>query len=270
MDMGELSLDTPLVKYVPDYVPDDRRAAEVTVLNVLNHTTGLPNWRNSDYPLRTYFRPGERFSYSGEGFVWLQRVVEGILGECIESVMRRLVFDPLEMYDSGYVWRAAFDANYADPHDGALSPAVKSKPAVANTAHSLQTTAADYVRFVQAVLSGARLKPATARLWLEPQVRIRWHRYECLAPNSRGADQGVAWGLGWGLEPDGATFFHWGDNGRFKAFAMGSVVDRSAAVVFANGENGMSIMPELICRLMPGDHPAFNWLDYPRHVPASC
>jgi CubicO group peptidase (beta-lactamase class C family) len=268
VDAGALLLDTPLAKSVPDYVSNDPRAADVTVRNVLSHTTGLPNWRSNDYPLKTYFPPGERFSYSGEAFVWLQRVVETISGESIDSMMQRLVFDPLEMRDSGYVWRPEFETNYAHPHDAALSPGIKVKPAVANTAYSLQTTAADYARFVQAVLSGARLKSATARLWLDPQVRIQWHRYQCLSPNVPAADQRVAWGLGWGLEPDDAAFFHWGDNGRFKAFAMGSVVRRSATVVFANGENGMSIIPELIDQLMPGDHPVFKWLDYPRYVPS--
>jgi len=266
IDAGALSLDAPLAKYVPDYVSDDPRAADVTVRNVLSHTTGLPNWRGNDYPLKTYFPPGARFNYSGEGFVWLQRVVEVISGKPVDSVMQRLIFDPLEMRDSGYVWRPQFDANHADPHDGALVPGTKAKPMAANTAYSLQTTASDYARFVQSVLSGARLKPAMARLWLDPHVRVGWHRSQCLAPTVLESDQQVAWALGWGLEPDHGTFFHWGDNGRFKSFAIGSVVSRSAAVVFANGENGMSIMAELIDRLMPGEHPGFRWLNYARYV----
>jgi CubicO group peptidase (beta-lactamase class C family) len=269
VDAGVISLDTSLAKYMPDYVSNDPRAADITVRNVLSHTTGLPNWRSDDYPLKTYFPPGQRFSYSGEGFVWLQRVVETISGGSIDPLIQRLVFDPLEMRDSSYVWRPEFDRNYADPHDAALTPGIKVKPAAANTAFSLQTTAADYARFVQAVVSGARLKSATARLWLNPQVRVRWHRYQCLSPHVPEADQRVAWGLGWGLESDSAAFFHWGDNGRFKTFAIGSAAHRSAAVVFANGENGMSIMPEVIDQLMPGDHPVFKWLDYPRYVPNS-
>ena len=133
IDAGALSLDAPLAKYVPDYVSDDPRAADVTVRNVLSHTTGLPNWRGNDYPLKTYFPPGARFNYSGEGFVWLQRVVEVISGKPVDSVMQRLIFDPLEMRDSGYVWRPQFDANHADPHDGALVPGTKAKPMAANT-----------------------------------------------------------------------------------------------------------------------------------------
>jgi hypothetical protein len=45
---------------------------------------------------------------------------------------------------------------------------------------------------------------------------------------------------------------------------MGSLQGRSAVVVFTNSFNGMSIMPELIDRTLPGTHPAFHWLSYPR------
>ena len=77
-------------------------------------------------------------------------------------------------------------------------------------AASLQTTADDYARFLEAVLSGAGLRRDTARQWLDPQVHMH--------------DAQIAWGLGWGLETSSGTFFRWGDydQGRFKAFAMGS------------------------------------------------
>ena len=94
VDAGVLSLDTPLSKYVPDYVKDDPRAASITVRHVLSQASGLPNWRSKANPLKTYFQPGERFSYSGEGFLWLQQVVEAVTAESFNSVMARLVFDP--------------------------------------------------------------------------------------------------------------------------------------------------------------------------------
>jgi hypothetical protein len=45
---------------------------------------------------------------------------------------------------------------------------------------------------------------------------------------------------------------------------MGSLQGRSAVVVFTNSFNGMSIMPELVDGTLPGSHPAFHWLNYPR------
>ena len=266
VDAGVLSLDTPLSKYVPDYVKDDPRAASITVRHVLSQASGLPNWRSKTNPLKTYFQPGERFSYSGEGFLWLQQVVEAATGQSFNSVMARLVFDPLEMRRSSYVWRADFEADYARPHDAQPAPSDKRRPTKPRSAATLHTTAADYARFLLAVLSGARLKPETAKQWLDPQVRLRQHCIECLATDGQDADQHVAWGLGWGLEPDAGSFFHWGDNGQFKAFVAGSPADRSAVVVFTNGYNGMAIMPDVINQLMPGNHPAFIWLNYARNA----
>jgi CubicO group peptidase (beta-lactamase class C family) len=262
VDAGQLSLDTPLSLYVPNYVKNDPRADSITVRNVLSQSSGLPNWRSSTNPLRTYFRPGERFSYSGEGFVWLQRVVEKVTNQPLNEVMTRLVFDPLEMSRSSYVWRAEYETDYAVPHDAQLMPGIKQRPSKARSASTLHTTAADYARFLQAALSGARLAPDTAKQWFDPQIGLRQHCIECLTTDAQDTDQHVAWGLGWGLEPDAGSFFHWGNNEGFKAFIVGSLMDRSAIVVFTNGDNGMAIMPEVISQLMPGDHPAFKWLDH--------
>jgi CubicO group peptidase (beta-lactamase class C family) len=267
VDQGVLSLDEPLARSVPDYVAKDPQAAAITVRQVLSHTTGLPNWRNAKQPLKTHFAPGEKFSYSGEAFHWLQRVVEAKTGEGVDALARRLVFGPLRMRRSSFVWQPRFESNFADPHDADLVPAPKYKSPAAKVAGSLQTTAADYARFMLAVMSGARLKPATARTWLKPHVRLNQQCFQCIGSTAPEGDQRVAWGLGWGLEPDAGTFFHWGDAGRIKSFAIGSVANRNAVVVLVNGANGMVIMPDLIEALMPGDHSAFAWLNYPREPP---
>jgi len=267
VDAGVMSLDEPLALIVPDFMPNDPQAATITVRQVLSHTSGLPNWRSVKQPLKTHFPPGEKFSYSGEAFLWLQRAVQAKTGESIDALAQRLVFGPLRMRRSSFVWRSEFDANFADPHDTDLVPTLKYKSPAAKVAGSLQTTAADYARFMLAVMSGAGLKPATARLWLQPQVRLRQQCFQCIDSAAPEGDQRVAWGLGWGLEPDSGTFFHWGDGGRYFSFAVGSVAKRSGVVVLANGANGMVIIPNLVGELMPGAHPAFAWLNYPRQPP---
>ncbi len=88
VEKGKLDLDTPLVKYLPKpYVQNDERAGLITAWMVLTHTTGFPNWRNNQ-ALKTHFNPGERFSYSGEGFVYLQKVVEHLTGQPLDAVMK--------------------------------------------------------------------------------------------------------------------------------------------------------------------------------------
>jgi CubicO group peptidase (beta-lactamase class C family) len=182
IDAGALALDDPLCTYVPEYLPDDPQATAITVRSVLSHTTGLPNWRSEANPLRTYFVPSARFSYSGEGFVWLQRVVERVTGDPLEAVMDRLVLGPLGMNRSGLIWRPAFDKNYADPHDAALVVREKSKPIEAKSASTLHTTASDYALFLRAVLSGLGLSAALARAWLDPQIALRQRCVQCLGP----------------------------------------------------------------------------------------
>jgi CubicO group peptidase (beta-lactamase class C family) len=73
VDQGFLSLDAPLGDYLPNYVPTDNRVSSITSRHVFSHSGGFPNWRNVDLPLKTYFQPGDRFSYSGEGFLYLQK-----------------------------------------------------------------------------------------------------------------------------------------------------------------------------------------------------
>jgi CubicO group peptidase (beta-lactamase class C family) len=264
-DRGDLSLAAPLTNYLPGYMPDDARASEITAEHILSHSAGLPNWRNDDLPLKTYFSPGERFSYSGEGFLYLQKVVETITGERLDILAERLVLRPFGMTRSSFVWDWRFDLNRAWPHNDFGQPSVGWKPGEANAASTLQTTAADYAGFLQRVLDGARLRPETAERWLHPHIEVRHAKPQSLETAVEDVTTGVAWGLGWGLEPDEGTFFHWGDNGPFKAFTIGSVQSRDALVMFMNGASGLSLVPEIVSAVMPGHRPSLAWLDYGRH-----
>ncbi|MFX8554364.1 hypothetical protein ABTM01_19565, partial [Acinetobacter baumannii] len=91
---------------------------------------------------------------------------------------------------------------HATPHDAKATPGNKTRPTKPLVASSLHTTAADYARFLLAVLSGARLKPATAAQWLKPQIMLYQRCVECLQSDTPDGYQHVAWGLGWGLEPE--------------------------------------------------------------------
>ena len=172
VDQGKLDLDAPLSKYLPKpYIDDDPRLDKITARIVLSHRTGFRNWRDNT-GLRIYFTPGERFSYSGEGFVYLQKVIEQITGKPLNDYMNDAVFTPLGMASSSYVWRDDYDSLTAVGHDPDGQPEDKAKPKDPLAASSLQTTAHDYATFLGALFTGKDLKPATFREMENPQVAV--------------------------------------------------------------------------------------------------
>jgi CubicO group peptidase (beta-lactamase class C family) len=109
---------------------DEPIHGDITVRHVLTHTTGLPNWRPQGQSLEPLRRPGERWGYSGEGFVLLQRHLERRSGDSITTLADERVFRPLQMNKS-YL---------TEPEPGF------------HGYRPLMTTAADYGRFLAHVL----------------------------------------------------------------------------------------------------------------------
>ena len=268
VDEGKLDLDTPLTKYLPQpYIAGDERLDEITARIVLSHRTGLKNWRPDGGDLKIYFTPGERFSYSGEGIVYLQKVVEQITGKKLNDYMTEAVFVPLRMTSSSYVWRSDYDIRTATGHNEDAQPGDKSKPTDANAASSLHTTAADYARFVEAILNGKGLKNETLREMEKPQVAVDLACTNCTDRVAGESAKEVFWGLGWGIQEtrDGESLWHWGDNGAFKCYVLAYPKQKIGLVMFTNGQNGLSIRENVVQLALGGAQPAFAWAKYERY-----
>ena len=268
VDQGKLDLDTPLTRYLsPPYIEGDDRLENITARYVLSHRTGFPNWRGDGNALTIRFTPGERFSYSGEGFVYLQKVVEKVTGRALNDYMAEAVFVPLRMKSSSYVWRDDYDRRTATGHDGDGQTREKSKPKEANAAASLHTTAADYALFVEAVMKGAGLKPKTVREMETPQIAVDPECTNCTDRAPKELSRNVFWGLGWGIQETepGESLWHWGDNGAFKCFVVFYPKRKIGMVLFTNSENGLSIAQAVEAEALGGDQPAFTWIKYDRY-----
>ena len=98
-ETGALALDTPLTTYTKRRVSSDPRVTQITARHVLNHTTGFPNWRQGpNLPIE--FTPGTKHQYSGEGFSYLQSVVEEVTAQPFETFMLERVLASLGMASS--------------------------------------------------------------------------------------------------------------------------------------------------------------------------
>jgi CubicO group peptidase (beta-lactamase class C family) len=240
VDEGKLDLDKPLSDYLPKpYIEDDPRLNQITARFELSHRTGFPNWRGSK-ALTIHFTPGERFSYSGEGFVYLAKIVEQITGKPLNDFMTESVFIPLGMTSSSYVWRSDYDARSATGHNADGDPEEKWKPKDPNPASSLQTTAQDYALFVEAILRGTGLKPDTLKQMETPQIAVDSDCVSCIEETPVQLSKTIFWGLGWGIERTSAgdAIWHWGDNGVFKCMVLAYPKRKFGVVTFANSDNG--------------------------------
>ncbi len=251
IDRGELSLDTPLFTYLRETrFPETERYERLTAEHVLTHTSGLPNW-GVDFEAD----PGEQFGYSGEGFAYLGRVMAAISGLPLDELVRREVFEPLDMHHSSMVWNEQCAANGTTGHDRHAIPNGQRASTEPNAGGSMLTTASDYAAVMLAIMNEVGLEEETVADMLEPHVSAReWDSDEL--------DEHVWWGLGWGLQPteSGYAFWHWGNNVDVRGYATADPAVKRGFVYFANGENGHTISEELLALALPDRQWALDWL----------
>ncbi|HZZ39831.1 MAG TPA: serine hydrolase domain-containing protein, partial [Acidobacteriaceae bacterium] len=115
---GKLSVDDPVGKYLPELT----RANEVTIREVLSHTSGYEDYWPEDYLMPPMaqpttaqhildawgkkpldFEPGTKWQYSNTGYVIAGQIVEKVSGEPLMQFLEEHIFHPLEMKE---VWNS--------------------------------------------------------------------------------------------------------------------------------------------------------------------
>ncbi|MCP5100279.1 MAG: beta-lactamase family protein, partial [Chloroflexi bacterium] len=281
-DQGIIDLDTPLIKYTnKPYIPDEPRLAQITMRHVLNHTPGFPNWRPDCWGktgwepegklLKMYLTPGKRFSYSGEGYMYLQRVLEQLTGKTGEAFMQEMVLEPLGMSSSTYIWS---DKNQnahlcAHGHDKNGKVFSKKPDRIMLSAASLTTTPSEFAQLMITMMQPSANKQKLSSRWIDkmltPQIQMNnsrnWHK-DWPEPDVT-MEEGLFWGLGWGIQQHKGidAFWHWGDNYVFRAFAVGFREEGIGVVIMANGENAPQIWEDVCQAAIGGEYPAISWLN---------
>ncbi len=109
IELGELTLDSSVSHYLPEFERTDKQM--ITVRELLTHTSGLPAWRPlyilaEDEPERAAgaiasldleYKPGTRVVYSDLGFIALGILLERMTGQRLADMAQREIFEPLQL-----------------------------------------------------------------------------------------------------------------------------------------------------------------------------
>ncbi|MBI4318986.1 MAG: beta-lactamase family protein [Chloroflexi bacterium] len=116
---GKVSLDDPVIQYLPEFTMSDPRYRDITVRMLLNHTSGIPGsslanvfgfeynheafQHTLDNLSRSHLRhaPGEMAAYTNDGFTLAEMIMERVSGQKFIDFLGQYVFKPLGMQDTG-------------------------------------------------------------------------------------------------------------------------------------------------------------------------
>jgi D-alanyl-D-alanine carboxypeptidase len=190
VEEGRLRLDAPVSAYVPGF----RHARGVTIRQLLNHTSGVPDYTRTDHfhegllehrgrtwsteellalvaDIRRDFAPGTDYLYSNTGYVLLGRVIATVTGSTWAAEVRRRIFDPLRLQHTyvagaesvpggvlpGYI-DVDMDGDVENVETGDPWPALETAEGPAG---AVVSTAGDLAAFASALFRGRLVSPST-------------------------------------------------------------------------------------------------------------
>jgi CubicO group peptidase (beta-lactamase class C family) len=121
---GRLSLDDKVAKYFPELT----QAGDVSLRQLLSHTSGYEDYAPQDYIIPEWlkpvtprqildgwarkplnFEPGERWQYSNTNYVLAAAIFEKVSGRPLLAFLKEKIFAPLDMASAGPLTRAGPD-----------------------------------------------------------------------------------------------------------------------------------------------------------------
>ena len=236
-EKGIIDLDEPLYKHLPFEKSSNTEYNKLlTARKVLSHKSGLPNWDFSS-DTKYKFKPGISYSYSGEGFEYLKRVIEKITNKDISDILNDEVIKPLGLENMYFKKNEIAMQNKANGHSNTFS-IIKKMPNEVGVAHSLTTNPKSLAKFIMALQNRKGLKPETFDMMFSKQTILPedsksniWNYTEHM-------------GLGFFIEkaPYGNVIRHSGDNGDFWAiFRLYDDLDMGY-IITTNGNSGRFLL----------------------------
>jgi D-alanyl-D-alanine carboxypeptidase len=253
---GKLSINDKVSKYFPDLT----RAGDITLYQLMTHTSGYPDFYPLDFVdrrmlkpiavdslIKEYaggkldFEPGSRWSYSNTGYMILGRVVEKVSGEPFGKFLRKRILTPAGMEHAAFEPTGADSARASGYLPFALGSPEPAKPEAEGwlyTAGGLWASAPDVARWDIALMEGRVLNPESMKIMTSP------------VPLSGGRVKD--YGCGLSVRRDGGALIlsHGGAVSGFRATNILIPMTKSAVVVLINDEQSDPAIAEAIVGLI--------------------
>ncbi|WP_433437489.1 serine hydrolase domain-containing protein [Nonomuraea sp. CA-141351] len=223
VDRGLLDLDTPVVKYLPEFGLTAPGAADkILVRHLISHTNGIdadlffPDAKGRD-ALKTYvtglasncgtlFEPGEQLSYSNGGMIVAGRLLEVVTGTPFPDLLERDIYASVGMENSctsaeQAILRSTAVGHFLDPETMTAKPTgMFMLPDTWGPAGGTPIgTIADLLAFGRTHLAGGVSPSGTRVLSAESTALMQQTSHDMATPNV------PPMGLGWVRYPFGDT-----------------------------------------------------------------
>lgn len=249
VDAGQIGLDDAVAKYLTELrAPDDQRIANITIRQLLNHTSGFStyagNFGQAEYHERSdaleraahrlaatalQGNPGASFEYSNANYQLLGLLLERLQNHPFEQIIQTQVLDLLQLHNSFVRKPRKADTIVAVGHRYWLDQPVafnKPLPRTVVAQGGIYASAADVGSYLLDLMSK---EPVLLSSSARDQLFQITHQ-----------DAGADYGLGWFVEshPSGQLIFHGGLNPGYEVEAGFIPKLGSGYVVLANAGSG--------------------------------
>ena len=262
---GRLQYDDKLTDVFPEF-PAYGKA--ITIRNLLNHTSGLPDYedlmeaaeKRKRAPLWTpsnqiqdaevlnlleketagKFAPGTQWSYSNSGYVILGLVVAKISGRPFREFLRERIFAPLKMsqtvaFEKGK--NEVLQRAYGHSKEGDVWKETDQSPTSATLGDGgIYSSLTDLAKWDEALaqhtlLGEKEMQPALTPAQLSAGAQPKWP-----ANSDRPEGAPVSYGFGWFLDPyrNHPRMWHYGDTSGFHTYIQRFPADRLTIIILCN------------------------------------
>ena len=257
-ERGKLRYDEPVQTYLPDFP-----YPKITVRNLLNHTSGLPEYFDlaqrytgpldtltnagmlqllHDYKPALVFQPGEKWEYCNTGYVLLGSVISNVSGMPVETFFDQNIVRPLKLKNT-YIY---YHRSRTKPWNRVYGFQRENGKNVGNDLlridgvigdGNVYSSAEDLLTWDQALYTEKLVKASTLR--------------EAFTPVKLNDGKTYPYGFGWGVEENGTILAHTGGWVGFRTLIVRYVDKKQTLIVLTSGANGTALVARKILESKP-------------------